>query len=194
MERTCSIDDCVDAVFARGWCGRHYNRWRAHGNPLTIKRGGFASALEVFQRNTATDGECLIWVAGTSHGYGRFSFRRTQFLAHRFSLELKLGRPIREGFGALHICDNPKCCSQDHLYEGTQAENMHDMSVRGRAHGNNVRGDAHYKAVLTSDDVLAIREMISSGSPAYQIWKTRFGNVSYSTVKRVANRKNWHHL
>jgi hypothetical protein len=32
-ERTCSIEDCGVAVYARGWCNRHYQRWRRHGDP-----------------------------------------------------------------------------------------------------------------------------------------------------------------
>lgn len=31
---TCSIADCGNKVVARGWCNRHYLRWRNHGDPL----------------------------------------------------------------------------------------------------------------------------------------------------------------
>lgn len=30
---TCSIPGCGRGVLARGWCGMHYKRWKAHGNP-----------------------------------------------------------------------------------------------------------------------------------------------------------------
>lgn len=30
----CSIPECGKHVFARGWCRNHWNRWRAHGDPL----------------------------------------------------------------------------------------------------------------------------------------------------------------
>lgn len=30
---TCSIDGCSANVVARGWCNRHYLRWRNHGEP-----------------------------------------------------------------------------------------------------------------------------------------------------------------
>jgi hypothetical protein len=53
-------------------------------------------------------------------------------LAHRHALELKLGRPIGSGLLALHTCDNPSCVRPDHLYEGTQSDNMRDMHDRGR--------------------------------------------------------------
>lgn len=33
----CSIDACETQVYARGWCHKHYTRWRIHGDPLTNK-------------------------------------------------------------------------------------------------------------------------------------------------------------
>jgi hypothetical protein len=30
----CSIPDCDDHAFGRGWCGRHYGIWRTYGDPL----------------------------------------------------------------------------------------------------------------------------------------------------------------
>lgn len=33
--RTCAIDDCDGRPVARGWCNRHYLRWRSHGDPLS---------------------------------------------------------------------------------------------------------------------------------------------------------------
>lgn len=30
----CSIDNCNNKVLARGWCSKHYQRWKNHGDPL----------------------------------------------------------------------------------------------------------------------------------------------------------------
>lgn len=54
-------------------------------------------------------------------------------LAHRAALAEKLGRPV-QGV-ARHSCDNPPCINQDHLLEGTQADNIADAVARGRNHG-----------------------------------------------------------
>lgn len=35
--RVCSIDGCLTSALARGWCGKHYDRWRANGDPLVTK-------------------------------------------------------------------------------------------------------------------------------------------------------------
>ena len=38
MPNPCSVTGCKSPSFARGWCTKHYQRWRAHGNPYTMKR------------------------------------------------------------------------------------------------------------------------------------------------------------
>jgi len=40
--------------------------------------------------------------------------------------------PIPEGMQVNHLCHNPKCYNVEHLYAGTQAENMRDMCEAGR--------------------------------------------------------------
>jgi len=35
---TCSINECESAIHARGWCRKHYQRWKVHGDPLRSDR------------------------------------------------------------------------------------------------------------------------------------------------------------
>ena len=35
-ERICSIDDCERPTVARGWCDKHYRRWKRHGDPASL--------------------------------------------------------------------------------------------------------------------------------------------------------------
>ena len=30
---TCAVDDCDRPVLARGWCSKHYQKWRTYGDP-----------------------------------------------------------------------------------------------------------------------------------------------------------------
>lgn len=35
-DRTCSIEGCTSTVRARGWCSKHYQRWKANGDPVAL--------------------------------------------------------------------------------------------------------------------------------------------------------------
>lgn len=68
-------------------------------------------------------------------GYGDFSVgskaNYKNVAAHRVAYELTYG-PIPEGLSVLHHCDNPACPRPDHLFTGTQLDNMRDMIAKGR--------------------------------------------------------------
>lgn len=35
-QRICSILDCERPALARGWCNKHYSRWKRHGDPVNL--------------------------------------------------------------------------------------------------------------------------------------------------------------
>lgn len=78
--------------------------------------------------------ECWIWAAGKrgNNGYGGFRIdRNTIKLAHNISYELYV-KPIPQGMKVLHKCDNPLCVNPQHLFLGTQLDNIKDRDMKGR--------------------------------------------------------------
>ena len=84
---------------------------------------------------------CWNWdlcLDGRGYGYSRRN-KFTSRSAHRLSYYLFVG-PIAEGLFVCHHCDNPKCINPEHLFIGTQKDNMMDMAAKGRGHIEDHKG------------------------------------------------------
>lgn len=77
---------------------------------------------------------CWIWTGApqrTRGRYGSFNYFGKPTPAHRVSWLLYRGE-IPLGLYVLHRCDNGFCVNPDHLFLGTQQDNMDDMTKKGR--------------------------------------------------------------
>jgi hypothetical protein len=93
------------------------------------------SIEERFQKHTIPEPNsgCLLWTGSCDQkGYAqlRISEKQLKYASH-VALELA-GRPLPKGLLALHHCDNPYCVNADHLFAGTQKDNIADMMSKGR--------------------------------------------------------------
>jgi hypothetical protein len=75
---------------------------------------------------------CLVWQRAKSRtGYGIAHYGGRTRLAHRLSYEANCG-PVPNGLHVLHVCDNRPCIAIEHLFLGTQQDNISDMHRKGR--------------------------------------------------------------
>lgn len=165
-----------------------------------------STAIARFWSKVDKSGDCWLWTAGKSKGYGQFSpTRRTHIYAHRLSHELAYGT-IPEGLKVCHRCDTPLCVRPDHLFLGTPADNVHDRMSKGRPN-NGPRGETHHyrarpelvrrgersaTAKVSAADVVAIRALRGEGVVLREI-AARFG-LSTPHVCDIVNRRCWKHI
>lgn len=139
---------------------------------MTIAKRTTATAAELFERRVVRREGCWSWSGYTdAHGYARMKvggrFGRLRG-AHRVSWELYRG-PIPVGLNVLHRCDNPICTNPDHLFLGTQADNVADRVAKGRPSGmqapgaRRLIGSSNPAAKLTDDEVRRVAGLASMG-------------------------------
>lgn len=125
-----------------------------------------------------------------SKGYSRVRLSGFQSnLAHRVSWELHNGK-IPNGLFICHKCDNRKCIRPDHLFMGTQLDNMKDMAAKGRKRP--AIGIRNRHAKLTDKKVIQIRTLYECGIPTRKL-ATKF-RVTKRTIRSVVLRENWTHI
>lgn len=135
---------------------------------------------------THPPGGCWIWQAQKDRdGYGRFQYEDRPQNAARVAYQLFVGM-IPSGLFVLHKCDVRPCVNPNHLYLGTQKDNLRDMTNRKR----NQRGESHCNAKFTESQVLAIRDDKHNSIP---FLATKYG-VSYGAIYHIKKRDNWKHI
>jgi len=161
--------------------------------PLDVVQRRFWSYVE------KSDG-CWLWKGGKHpRGYGIFNLPKTEAAparkerAHRLVWTWERGL-IPPGLNVCHRCDTPTCVRPDHLFLGSQSENIRDAINKGRLW----EGSDHPLAKLTPDAVRDIRRRAAGGELHYRIAQSHGVNsgtiwhvVKGLTWKQVAAGENW---
>lgn len=134
---------------------------------------------------------CWLWVGaknkGKGGGYGTFWLDYKSRKTHKLAFFDKNGQPW--GLLILHKCDVRNCVNPDHLYAGTQKDNVRDMFERGRA--NKPCGERQHLSKLTEKSVLFIRSVGTTISS--RKLGAMFG-VDKSTILRVRRGQTWNSI
>lgn len=108
----CVCAGCENIAIARGWCTKHYTRFRRHGDPETMTRvRGSGAVEERFWIHVDRRGpnECWPWTASLRRGHGKFWDGTRMVPARRYAYELLVG-PIPESMDLDHTCHNGTSC------------------------------------------------------------------------------------
>lgn len=129
---------------------------------------------------------CWLWtgpVCVKGYGVGRWN-RVTR--SHRVSWAAFRGG-IPAGMCVCHKCDTPSCVNPDHLFLGTNADNVRDRLQKGRS--RYAYGELAGSAKLTADDVRCIRASSGTGAAL-----SRAYGVSRNQIRLIRNRVKWKHV
>jgi hypothetical protein len=125
---------------------------------------------------------CWLWTGAMNGFYPRMTIDRKAVYVHRYVCEQAHGLP--DGLNALHKCDVPLCVNPDHLYPGTQKQNLIDAYARGRMPSKS--GENSKLNKLTWADVAEIRASDASNSQL----AARYG-VARSRISDIRTLKSW---
>lgn len=143
---------------------------------------------ERFDRHTKPgNGTCIHWTGFLDRsGYGEIKVtignKRLKRRAHRVSWELSRGQ-IPDGLCVCHTCDNPRCVNIDHLFLGTQDDNIKDCAKKGRMTMHNAK--------ISELDIPRMKDILACGFS--QLKTGEWLGVSQSQVSQAVNGKSWRH-
>jgi hypothetical protein len=128
---------------------------------------------------------CIEWIARrVPWGYGLVCVKGKDTRAHRYSWERTYG-PIPDGLHVLHRCDNPPCVNPEHLFIGTNQDNVADKVAKGRC----PKGSKSSLSKITEEIALKI---FNSTESQEKLGK-RYG-LAQGPVWLIKHGKTWRHI
>jgi hypothetical protein len=114
LDARCAVESCDRMRDTRDWCSKHYQRWKACGDPLAPKRYGLNTTNNKFMqrgehhptwkggRYLRSDGEYVHVWNGKRNAKGRMIYEKE----HRVVMEQHLGRALLTHENVHHINGN----------------------------------------------------------------------------------------
>jgi len=148
------------------------------------ERNSYVEITARFWRNFESRDDpnaCWIWKGPTvTAGYGKISYFGKLIGAHRVSWLMSKG-DIPKGMHVLHRCDNPPCVNPDHLFLGTNRDNIYDRNRKGRGGKK-----------LTNESAAHIKQLLEKGTTQTAI--ARMMGVNQTLISAVDRGVAWKHV
>jgi hypothetical protein len=144
---------------------------------------------EKLQNYTVNNNGCWIWNGGkTDRKYGITTINKERIRVHRLMWSVINGK-IPIGMCICHKCDNPSCINPDHLFLGTNQDNVNDREKKGRNKPPIVYGENNPRAKLKEADVIEILKLINKNVPLSNIAKMY--NVGATAIFNIKHGIRW---
>jgi hypothetical protein len=151
------------------------------------------TAIEFFERDVIRQEGCWGWRGSVAKKKDPrpiiwlwIEGRTASALATHVSFRLAHGRVPAKQIN--HTCHNSLCTNPEHLYEGTQQQNMRDKVEADRQ----IRGTDSWNATLNDEVVLAMRQMFLIGVPVARV-AIAFGTHP-ATTRDAIRGVTWKHV
>lgn len=133
-------------------------------------------------------GDCWHWIAALDrYGYGTVSFRGGTKSSHRVVWILVHNEDISSKDVICHKCDNPTCVRPDHLFKGTQLDNIKDMLSKGRQS----KGSQKYFAKIDERIAYGIKFVWTNIPRKYL---ANMFDLHIHTILTIQTSKTWKHI
>lgn len=142
-----------------------------------------------FWKSVRKTDSCWLWTGSQdTRGYGQIVICGILQSPHRLSWVIHHGR-IPYGLHVLHKCDVRLCVNPEHLFVGTNTDNIKDKMAKQRHRF----GENHNKAKLTEEEVLEIRNSYVP-PPSNKILLAKKYGVCQASIHAILIRKTWRHI
>jgi len=148
-----------------------------------------SDVIRFFSKVEKTD-TCWIWKANSiCDGYGFIKVNKTNIRAHRFSYQLHYGKFNKE-LHVLHKCDNRLCVRPDHLFLGTNKDNVDDKVSKDRQAKGSINGNS----ILNEEQVKEIKFHLQNKYYGYMKDLVSKYNVSERCIRDIKSGRTWKHI
>jgi HNH endonuclease len=186
----CAVNDCPRVASKRGWCTKHYQRWRKTGDAESPRLRGPAPTVLPWMRqvlHTTDKTQCVVkpdWAAT----YMTVRVDGHTLNAHIVMCTWAHGPKPSAKHQVAHTCGNSRCINPYHIRWATPSENHHDKT----AHGTVMLGEINPTAKITEADVIEIRQLVLMGKSQRAV-AVEF-NISQTNVSSIVRGKTWGHV